>query len=125
MQATAMYIAAPDPQRYVVRNQVTTRGDSLNRVEAIRNVAFALLGAMGLVFRDAYQGPLAEIVHSYGGNFVVSFALYFAVVSATIRLGLGRPAAVAATLLTVEVFELTDGFAYNIIDKLCLKQRKN
>ena len=94
----------------------------MNRVEAIRNVVFALLGGMGLVFKQAYQGPLAELVHSYGGNFVVSFALYFAAVSATNRLGLGRPAAVAATLLAVEVFEVTDGFGVmsNVYDTVDL-----
>jgi hypothetical protein len=101
---------------------VATRGDSLNPVETIRNVVFALLGGMGLVFKHAYQGPLAEIVHSYGGNFAVSFALYFAAVSATVRLGFGRPAAVAATLVAVEVFELTDGFGVmsNVYDTVDL-----
>jgi hypothetical protein len=82
----------------------------LHRVQTIRNACFSLLGGIGLVFKNTYQGPLAEIVHSYGGNFAVSLALYFAAVSAAARFGLGRSAAVAATVLAVELFEVTDGF---------------
>ena len=94
----------------------------LNRVEIIRNVVFALLGAMGLVFKQAYHGPVSDIVHAYGGNFVVSFSLYFAAVSAATRFRLGRSAAAAATLLAVEVFEVTNGLGVmtNVYDTVDL-----
>ncbi len=82
----------------------------MNRLETIRNVIFALLGGMGLVLKHAYQGPFSEIVHSYGGNFMVSFALYYAAVSATTRSGFKKYTAIIVTLLTVEIFEVTDGF---------------
>jgi len=76
----------------------------------IRNVTLAVLGALVLVLKSGYQGVLADVVHSYGGNVAVSFALYFAAISATA--GYRRPWLVAAalTLLAVQLFEVTDGF---------------
>ena len=65
--------------------RATTSTAKLKRVETVRNVVFALLGGIGLVLKPVYQGPLAEIVYSYGGNFAVSFALYFAALSAAKR----------------------------------------
>ena len=79
-------------------------------VETVRNIAFAVLGAVGLVLKPIYRGPLQRFVHACGGNFSVSFGLYFAAVSGARRFGLGRLAAAAATLLAVEAFEVTSGF---------------
>ena len=78
--------------------------------ETTRNIAFAILGAVGLVLKPAYRGHLQHVVHAYGGNFPVSFGLYFAAISAAKRFGFGQLAAAIATLLAVEAFELTNGF---------------
>jgi hypothetical protein len=86
------------------------------KAETIRNVIFAVLGALGLVLNPAYRGPLRHIVHAYGGNFSVSFGLYFAALSAAKRFGFGRLAAAIATLLAVEAFELTNGFGVMVND---------
>ncbi|HUT03462.1 MAG TPA: hypothetical protein VM163_06180 [bacterium] len=90
---------------------------------ASRNVVFALLGAAGLVLRRSYVGPLQQIVHSYGGNLSVSFALYFASVSATRRYRHPRLFAALITLAAVTSFEITDGFGvmanvYDAVDLL-------
>jgi hypothetical protein len=76
----------------------------------IRNVVMALLGAAVLVLVPAYDGPAAEVVGAYGGNVAVSFALYFAALGASARFRWPRLIAASATLLTVELFEATDGF---------------
>lgn len=70
----------------------------------------ALLGTAGLVLKSTYRGPLEEVVYAHGGNFTVSFALYFVAVTAASRIGLGRLTAAAATLIAVEAFEITNGF---------------
>ncbi len=79
-------------------------------VARARNLVMALLGAVGLLLKQSYHGPFQAVVHSHGGNFSVSFALYFAAVSSTSRYGHGRFVAAAITLLVVEAFEFTDGF---------------
>jgi hypothetical protein len=88
----------------------------------VRNVAFAIVGAMALVLKPAYQGPLESFVYSYAGNFSVSFALYFAAISATERHRRPRLTAGLATLLAVEAFELTNGFGVmaNVFDPVDL-----
>jgi hypothetical protein len=84
----------------------------------IRNVFFAVLGAVVLVLKPAYHGPLEGVVYSYAGNFSVSFALYFAALNATERHRFPRRTAALMTLLAVEAFELTDGFGLmaNVFD---------
>ena len=86
----------------------------------IRNVAMALLGAAVLVLVPAYDGLLADVFGSYGGNVAVSFALYFAALSASARFRRPRLLAASATLLAVELFEATDGFGVmaNIFDPI-------
>jgi hypothetical protein len=76
----------------------------------VRNVIFAVLGAFVLVLKPAYRGPFEGVARAYVGNVSVSFALYFAAVSATAGFRRPRPAAAALTLIAVEAFELTDGF---------------
>lgn len=73
-------------------------------------MAFAVLGAAALVLKPAYHGSFEGVVHSYAGNFSVSFALYFAAINATERYRRPRLAAAAMTLVTVEAFELSNGF---------------
>jgi hypothetical protein len=76
----------------------------------VRDVFFAVVGAIVLVLKPAYRGPFEDVVHAYVGNVSVSFALYFAAINATVGFRRPRLAAAALTLIAVEVFELTDGF---------------
>ncbi len=73
-------------------------------------VLFVLLGVAALVLKHSYHGPLEEVVRSYGGNIIASFAVYFLGLLAVSPLGLGRLAAAGAALAAVEAFEITDGF---------------
>jgi len=82
----------------------------LTRAMRTRNVIFALIGAGALVLKNSYSGPLEQVVYAYGGNFVISFALYFATVSATHRYRRPRLGAALITLLAVTAFEVTGGF---------------
>lgn len=75
-----------------------------------RNVALVLLGVAGLLLRDRYSGPGQELVHSYGGNIAVSFAVYFIFANPCSRLKYRRALPALLALVTVELFEATDGF---------------
>ena len=88
----------------------------------VRNVALAVLGAAVLVLKQSYHGPLEEFVYSYAGNFSVSFALYFAAINATEKYIRPRVLAASATLLAVELFEITNGFGVmtNVFDRFDL-----
>jgi hypothetical protein len=85
-------------------------GSGLRRALTVRNVVLAVLGAIVLVLKPAYHGPLQDAVHAYAGNVAVSFALYFAVINATSRYARPRLVAAVLTLLAVEAFEATSGF---------------
>lgn len=76
----------------------------------IRNVAFTLLGAAGLVLKRHYTGPLSDLVYRYGGNVCVSFAIYFNARLVPLPGRYNRLVSAALALLVVEAFELTDGF---------------
>ena len=89
----------------------TGPGSGLRRAITIRNVALAVLGAAVLVVKSAYHGPPEDALNAYAGNVAVSFALYFAAVNSTSRYGRPRLLAAALTLLAVELFEITNGFA--------------
>ncbi len=80
------------------------------RTITIRNVVLAVMGAAVLVLGPAYHGPASELLHAYGGNVAVSFALYFAAVNATSSYPRPRLLAALLTLVAVELFEVTDGF---------------
>jgi hypothetical protein len=73
-------------------------------------ILFVLLGAVALVLKHSYHGPFDQLVHSYGGNIVASFALFFLSAFAVSGFGLGRLIAAGAALAVVEAFEITDGF---------------
>jgi hypothetical protein len=88
----------------------------------VRNVFLSLLGAAGLVFKPLYTGPFQELVLSYGGNFSVSFALYFAAINATVNTPYPRTLAALLILVAVQAFELLDGFGVmaNVYDPIDL-----
>lgn len=99
-------------------SRAPTVGDAVGLRISVRNVALAVLGALVLVLKPAYHGPLYTFVYSYAGNFSVSFALYFAALSAMAKCRWPRLTAASATLVAVEAFELTDGFGLlvNVFD---------
>jgi hypothetical protein len=74
------------------------------------NVVFTLLAAAGLFLKARYSGPQMELVHSYGGNVVASFAVYFILATSLSRLKFGRALRAVLALGVVELFEATDGF---------------
>ena len=71
----------------------------MRRSHRVRNVFFAVLGAVVLVLKPAYRGPFEDVVRSYVGNLSVSFALYFAAINATVGFRRPRRAAAALTLV--------------------------
>ena len=75
-----------------------------------RNVTFALLGAAALVFKHSYAGVGEQVVNAYAGNFVVSFALYFAFLGAMLRFRHPRALTAVVIFAIVTAFEVTDGF---------------
>jgi hypothetical protein len=76
----------------------------------VRNIALALLGAAAFVLKRSYAGVGKRVIHAYAGNLLVSFALYFAVLSAMLRYRHPRLLAAAITFSVVTAFELTNGF---------------
>lgn len=75
-----------------------------------RNVFFVLLGVAALMLKKHYTGPLQELVHSYGGNIAVSFAVYFIVLNLPFHFGPKRLFTAGLGLAAVELFEALDGF---------------
>ena len=82
----------------------------LPRRMTARNVSFALLGAAALVLKHSYTGVGERVVLAYAGNFVVSFALYFAFLGAMLRFRYPRLIAAVVVFAVVTAFEVTDGF---------------
>lgn len=60
--------------------------------------------------KSRYAGPFPEMVHSYGGNASVSFAVYFLIRIATSGVRHGKLLSATVALLVVSLFEATDGF---------------
>ena len=80
----------------------------------IRNLIFVFIGVILFLLRRHYSGPLEIIIHSYGGNFIVSFALYFVFINPLVQFQLKAKRVLAAllTLIVVESFEAFNGFGY-------------
>lgn len=78
----------------------------------IRNLVFVFIGCILFLLRRHYSGPLADIIHSYAGNFFVSFALYFVFINPFIQVQLRAKKVLTAllTLAVVESFEAFNGF---------------
>ncbi len=87
-----------------------------------RHVLFVLAAMVIFLLKPHHHGPLSGIFHDYGGNFVVSFAVYFIMTIGLSRLGRGGLTAALSALLLVELFEITDGFGImsNVYDPLDL-----
>jgi hypothetical protein len=87
----------------------------------IFSVLMILIGVAGLLIKHWLAGAAGELVHSYLGNFSVSFAVYF-VISIGARPRLSRLTVALIALLVVEIFELTNGFGImtNVYDPLDL-----
>jgi hypothetical protein len=75
-----------------------------------RNVTFVLAGIAVLLLKGHYSGPGSEVVHSYGGNLGVSFALYFVLLQLPVRGAFRKLAAAGLALAAVEMFEVFNGF---------------
>ncbi len=76
----------------------------------VRNVFIILVAAGLFVLKSKYSGPFEELVHSYGGNVSVSFALYFNFINLNLPRRSRRLLALLLTLICVESFEWLDGF---------------
>lgn len=75
-----------------------------------RNVVIVLLAIGIFMLKREYAGPYEELVQSYGGNFFVSFALYFVFINAPRRLKSKRLFMSLLVLAIVELFEAFNGF---------------
>ena len=84
-----------------------------------RSVVFALIGVAALVFKRYYAGPLEGLVLAYGGNVVVSFAVYFIVAPTLFAARYRILLNIGIALLAVELFEATNGFGVmsNVFDR--------
>ena len=85
-----------------------------------RNVFFALLGAAALVLKGHYSGPYSETVHSYGGNIVASFAVYYVVALLPLPPRFRKLLTAGLALVVVELFEALNGFGVmtNVYDRV-------
>jgi hypothetical protein len=94
----------------------------LTRAMRTRNTVLAVIGAGALVLKDSYVGPFSQTVHACAGNVAVSFALYFAALSAAQRFRHPRLGAALVVLLAVTAFEISDGFGFmaNVYDPVDL-----
>lgn len=83
-------------------------------------VALILLGFVALVLKPHYNGPLREVVWSYGGNAAVSFSFYFLMTFLGVIARSRRLLSAGLALLVVQLFEATDGFGVmsNVYDPI-------
>jgi len=75
-----------------------------------RNVLCVLAGTAVLLLKRLYSGPGKEVVHSYGGNLSVSFAVYFVLLQLPVPGVFRKPVAAGLALAAVESFEIFNGF---------------
>lgn len=76
-----------------------------------RNIVFVILAVALFLMKREYSGPFQELIHSYGGNVTVSFALYFVFLRFCLKSPrFGRLITAAVVLACVETFEMFDGF---------------
>jgi len=87
----------------------------------IRNVIFILIAVILFMLKRHYAGPFQVLVHSYAGNYFVSFALYFNFLNFNVPHRFNRILAASLALVCVESFELFNGFGimentYDVFD---------
>jgi hypothetical protein len=82
----------------------------LNAGTRLRDIAFVILGVLGLLFKRHYSGLAEELVESYGGNLAISFAVYFLAKHLPYRGRHRRLLATCSALGAVELFEALNGF---------------
>ena len=84
-----------------------------------RNTFFVVIGVVGLLLKSWFSDSLSDFAFSYFGNLSVSFAVYYIVGLAT-NGKLNRAFCAIIALLTVELFEATNGFGVmtNVYDHL-------
>jgi len=75
-----------------------------------RNTFFVFLGIGGDLLKRHYSGPGWQIIHNNGGNFAVSFAVYFVATNLPLYRRSKRLVTAGLTLAVVELFEVLDGF---------------
>jgi hypothetical protein len=94
----------------------------MNRTHKISHILLILLGVLGLVLKQHYNGPYLEFVNSYFGNVSVSFAVYFLIGIIASEQKLNKLISAVISLTIVELFELTNGFGImtNIFDPIDL-----
>jgi hypothetical protein len=88
-----------------------TYGSNSPVVAKARNIFFVLLGVGGFLLKRNYAGPYHEVFHNYGGNFAVSFAVYFMLIYRPLHSRSKRLLTVGLALGAVESFEAFDGFS--------------
>ncbi len=80
---------------------------------AVRNILLVLFAVALFLMKREYSGPFEEMIHSYGGNVTVSFALYFVFLKLCMKSPqFGRLITAATVLACVETFEVFDGFGF-------------
>lgn len=77
-----------------------------------RDVAFVLLGVLGLVTKRRLAPLGGPLVHDYGGNVAASFAACFVLKLPFASARLRVAAAAVLALAAATAFELTDGFGF-------------
>jgi len=96
-----------------------SHGNTLSEPDTRKRNVFLVLLAVGLfLLKSQYAGPFEVLIHSYAGNILVSFALYFNFLNLRIPQRSKRLLTALMVLLCVESFELFDGFGLmaNIYD---------
>lgn len=85
-------------------------GIASSRTLKIRDVSLILGGAIVLVFKSEYAGPIEPLVHAYFGNLAVSFSLYFLALQIPLQHKFKKFISAGIALVVVELFEVLDGF---------------
>lgn len=98
------------------------RGSTMSKILKARTILFILLGVTALVVKKYYSGPHANTIYCYGGNFSVSFAVYFIIRIVTFGRRYEKLITISTALLVVELFEVTNGFGVmnNVYDPVDL-----
>lgn len=89
-------------------------GFALEPFQKARNLVCVFIATGLFLLKGSYSGPLHELVHAYGGNVSVSFALFFVFRNLSLPERMGRVLPAVIVLVVVELFEIMDGFGYMV-----------